>query len=106
MHLSALPAAGQEIQRRLDGRLIQPGDADYDEARQAWNLSADQRPAAIAIPRSVEDVQAIVRLARDHGLRVAAQGPGHNATAMGSLAGSILVKTHEMRRVEIDVEGR
>ena len=27
-----------------------PGDLDWDEARQAWNLAVDQRPAAVAIP--------------------------------------------------------
>src|SRR3954465_8795391 len=31
---------------------IVPGHPDYDEARSAWNLAADQRPAAIVIARS------------------------------------------------------
>ena len=28
----------------IAGRVATPTDADWDEARQAWNLAADQRP--------------------------------------------------------------
>jgi FAD/FMN-containing dehydrogenase len=47
-------------------------------------------------------VQAIVDYARSRGLRIAMQGTGHNATPMGPLDGTVLVKTSEMRAVEID----
>jgi FAD/FMN-containing dehydrogenase len=81
---------------------LTPGDRGWDEARQAWNLAVDQHPAAIARPGCVQDVVAAVRFARAHGLRVAAQGTGHNAGPLGSLAGAMLVKTTAMRRVSID----
>lgn len=35
-------------------------------------------------------------------LRVAVQGTGHNANSLGSLAGTVLVKTSQMRSVVID----
>jgi hypothetical protein len=38
----------------------------------------------------------------DGGLRVAAQGTGHGARPLGSLAGTLLVKTAAMRRVSVD----
>jgi hypothetical protein len=79
-----------------------PGDPGWDDARRAWNLSVDQRPAAVALPASVQDVVDAVRFARGRGLRVAAQGTGHSAAALGSLAGTLLVKTSAMRRVSID----
>lgn len=60
-------------------QLVIPGDDDYDQARQAWNLIIDQRPDAIVRPESAADVAAAVRYATRHGLRVAAQGTGHNA---------------------------
>ena len=56
-----------------------PGDDAWDEARQAWNLAVDQRPAAVAVAESADDVAAIVDFAREHGLRVAPQGTGHDA---------------------------
>ena len=88
------------------GRVSAPGDLDWDEARQAWNVAVDQRPAAVAIPHSVDDVIAIVEFANERGLRVTAQGTGHNAGAFDTLADTILVKTQEMRGVEIDAEAR
>jgi FAD/FMN-containing dehydrogenase len=62
----------------------------------------DQRPAAVTIPETTQDVAAAVRFAREHGWRVAAQGTGHNAAPMGPLADTVLIKTHAMRRVSID----
>ena len=38
----------------------------------------DQHPAAVALPACAQDVAEVVRFAGRHGLRVAAQGTGHN----------------------------
>ena len=94
------------LRDRMSGRVSAPGDLDWDEARQAWNLALDQRPAAVAIPHSVDDVIAIVDFANERDLRVTAQGTGHNAGAYDTLADTILVKTQEMRGVEIDAQAR
>ncbi len=83
-------------------RLIRPGDRDYDKARQAWNLVVDQRPEAVALPESAADVADAVRYAAARGLRVAAQGTGHGASALGELAGTLLVRTDRMRSIRID----
>jgi FAD/FMN-containing dehydrogenase len=95
-----------QLRNRMEGRVSAPGDRDWDDARQAWNLSVDQRPAAVAIPRSSDDVIAVVEFARDRGLLVTAQGTGHNAGAYDTLENTILIKTSEMRGVEIDAEAR
>ena len=86
----------------ITGAVVLPGDATWDAARQAWNLAVDQRPAMVTVPRSAADVQVIVDFARRHGLRIAMQATGHNAAPLGPLEDTILVKTHEMRAVEID----
>ena len=90
----------------LDGDLFAPGDDGWDEARQAWNLSVDQRPAAVALPESAEDVVTIVAFAAANGLRVAPQGTGHGAAALDALDDTILLKTERMRGVTIDPEAR
>lgn len=81
-----------------------PGDPGYDEARLAWNRAVDQRPAAVARPRSAHDVSRLVRLAGEHGLRVAPQSTGHNAgpLARGGLGDVILVRTDGLDEVTID----
>src|SRR5919197_3506090 len=94
------------LRARLHGDLVLPDDESWDEARRAWNLALDQRPAAVALPETAEDVVAIVDFAREHGLRVAPQGTGHNAGPLGWLDETIVVKTSRMRRVEVDPESR
>jgi hypothetical protein len=92
---------------RMAGDLVTPADEGWDDARQAWNLAVDQQPAAVAIPESVRDVVEVVHFARCRGLKVAAQGTGHNSAPLaGNLAGTVLVKTHRMRRVQIDADAR
>ncbi len=90
------------LRASLAGQVVSPEQADWDEARRAWNLAVDQRPSAVAFPESAADVQATVRFARDHGMRVAAQGTGHNAGAIASLDDTILLRTLRMREVAID----
>jgi hypothetical protein len=97
-----LTALAQEIA----GRVVTPADPDWDSARAAWNLAVDQRPAAVAIPATADDVVAIVDAARRRGLKVAPQGTGHNAAALADLSDTIIVRTSEMRGVQLDVEGR
>lgn len=97
----------ERLRSLLDGDVVAPGDADWDEARRAWNLAIDQRPAAVALPENAEDVAAVVAFARDQGLRVAPQGTGHSASPLdGALGDTILLKTHRMRGVTIDPENR
>ena len=38
------------LQARLQGAVIAPEDPRYDEARRAWNLNVDQRPASTLSP--------------------------------------------------------
>lgn len=93
------------LRARLLGEVVVPGDEGWDEARRAWNLAVDQRPAAVAFPETAGDVAAIVEFARSNGLRVAPQGTGH-AASPGLLDDSVLVKTSRMRGVRIDAAGR
>jgi FAD/FMN-containing dehydrogenase len=90
------------LRAAVTGSVVLPDDETWDAARQAWNLAVDQRPALVAVPRSAADVQVLVDFARRHGLRVAMQATGHNAAPLGPLDDTMLVKTHEMRAVEID----
>jgi FAD/FMN-containing dehydrogenase len=86
--------------------IVRPGEERYDEVRPAWNLTIDQRPAAVAVPRDADQVVAAVLYAKREGLRVAAQSTGHNASPLGDLSDTLLIKTHEMRGVEIDASKR
>ena len=102
------PAAGltradiEALRVRVAGDVVAPGDPEWDDARQAWNLAVDQWPAAVALPENAQDVAEVVALAAEAGVQVAPQGTGHNAAALGSLDDTILLKTERMRGVTID----
>lgn len=91
---------------RLTGTLVGPGDAQWDTARQAWNLAVDQRPEFVVRAATVDDVTATVRAAAEAGLRVAPQGTGHHAAALGDLTGTVLLRTDALRGITVDVAGR
>lgn len=90
----------------IAGRVATPGDADWDQARMAWNLAADQHPEAVAFVESGEDVAKVMRFAAGNDLRVSAQGSGHGALSLRSLEGTILIKTERMRGIDVDPEAQ
>jgi FAD/FMN-containing dehydrogenase len=73
-----------------------------------WNVAVDQRPAAVAFPRTAQEAAEVVVAAAGAGLRVAPQSTGHAAgpLAEGSLADVVIVRTSEMTGVTIDPERR
>ncbi len=88
------------------GESFFPGDDGWNEARQAWNLAVDQHPAAVLFPRDAADAAAAVGFARRVGLRIAVQGTGHMAASLGDLSDTVLVRTTNLREVEIDAPRR
>src|SRR4051794_1683891 len=95
--------SAEALRERLTGDFVTPSDSNWDEARLAWNLAVDQRPAAVAIVETIDDIAEVVRYARANGLRVAGQSTGHNAHPLAEgLENTVLVKTHRMRGVQID----
>jgi FAD/FMN-containing dehydrogenase len=92
------PSAAHALRGLLDGRVHLPGDAGYDAARLPWNVAVDQRPAAVAVPRSAAEVATVVRVAAEAGLRVAPQSTGHNAGPLAAqgLDDVVIVRTSEM----------
>jgi FAD binding domain len=93
-------------QLSIAGRIATQADSDWDEARQAWNLAADQRPGAVAFAESADDVANVVGFAAQSGLKVAGQSTGHGAVALGPLDEAILIKTERMRGVEVDADAQ
>jgi FAD/FMN-containing dehydrogenase len=85
-----------------------PGSANYDRDRAAWNLTADQRPAAVCVATSVAHVQAAIAYARVRGLRIAAQATGHFAQGLPPLERTLLLKLalHHEREIAVDPVAR
>src|SRR4051794_997574 len=95
---STAPPRAHALRGLLGGRVHLPGDPGYDAARLPWNVAVDQRPAAVAVPRSAAEVATLVRVAADAGLRAAPQTTGHNAGPLAAqgLDDVVIVRTSEM----------
>ncbi|WP_062311581.1 FAD-binding oxidoreductase [Demequina rhizosphaerae] len=103
---ATLDAGLDDLAALLDGEVVRPTDPDWDAARAAWQLGVDQRPAAVVLARSESDIARTMRLAARMDLRVAPQGTGHGAFALGDLADAILLRTAALSYVVIDPEQR
>jgi FAD/FMN-containing dehydrogenase len=97
-------AAGHALRSVLGDRVVLPCDAHFDQARTPWNFAVDQRPAAVAVPRSAAEVATIVRMAAETGLRVAPQSTGHNAGPLAAqgLDDVVVVRLHDMNMAIAD----
>ena len=92
----------QRLATAMRGRVIRPGDPDYDEARKVYNAMIDKRPALIARCATVADVIAAVDFARDHGVVVAIRGGGHNGPGLGTCDDGIVIDLSPMNGVRVD----
>jgi FAD/FMN-containing dehydrogenase len=102
-------AAGRDLEAlraAVAGQVFVPGEAGYDQGRQAWNLAVDRRPAVVVVAESAADVAQAVRYARAHGMRIAPQGTGHGAGPLEPLDGAMLLRTTRMRKVSVDPAAR
>src|SRR5437763_4683338 len=90
------------LQQSLRGRVIGPGDVDYDAARARYNGMIDKRPRLIARCVDVADVIAAVTFGRDQGLLVAIRGGGHSGPGLGSCNDGLVVDLSMMRSVRVD----
>jgi FAD/FMN-containing dehydrogenase len=92
----------EALRGAITGQAFVPGQAGYDQTRQTWNLTVDERPSVVVVAESASDVVQAVRFARTNQMRIAPQGTGHGAAPLEPLDGAMLLRTTPMRRVDID----
>jgi FAD/FMN-containing dehydrogenase len=95
-----------QLADELKGRVIEPDDPDYDEARTVFYATVDRRPAAIVRVADATDVARVVAHSRDSGLELAVRSGGHSVAGHGVTEGGIVLDLSDMRALEIDPEGR
>lgn len=83
----------QELAARITGSVILPEAADWDDKTDGLVRNGRKphcRPAAVVRPASVADVQATVRFAAAHGIRVSPSSGGHNLSGIAVQTGIVL----------------
>lgn len=96
----------QQLRSQLQGRLIEPVDKGYDEARSIWNAMIDRRPAAVVQAARATDVMAAVTFARQRNLLLAVKGGGHNIAGNAVCEGGLMLDLSGMRSVRVEPERR
>lgn len=97
---------GEVIIPEFGGELIQPGDAQYDEARQVFNGSIDRYPRFIARCGHITDIPRALRFAIDGGHQIAVRGGGHSVAGHALCDDGVVIDLSKLRGVEVDAQRR
>jgi FAD/FMN-containing dehydrogenase len=95
-----------DLGSKLEGEVIGPDDAAYDEARQVFFKGVDRRPAAVVRVAGSDDVARVVTFARENGLELAVRSGGHHRAGYGTSEGGIVIDLSGMRALDIDADAK
>jgi FAD/FMN-containing dehydrogenase len=95
-----------QLRDQLDGEVIAPEDAGYDEAREVFFKGFDRKPAAVARVANAGDVQRVVNFARESGAELAVRSGGHSRAGYGTSEGGIVIDLSEMKALDVDADDR
>jgi FAD/FMN-containing dehydrogenase len=90
----------------ITGRLLQAGDAGYDDARRVHNGLVDRRPALIVRCRTAADAAAGLRFARRGGFEICVRGGGHNVAGLAVADDAVMIDLAEMKGIHVDPDAR
>ncbi len=90
----------------FQGRVIAPGDDEYETARTPFYGGIDRRPAVIVRVANAADVAGVISFARESGLELAVRSGGHSNAGHSVSDGGIVLDLADMKDLQIDAEGR
>ena len=96
----------EELRNGFKGKVITPGDREYEESRKIWNGMVDKRPAIIARCAGTQDAVKAVNFARDNGIQLAVRGAGHHIAGNSLCDDGLVVDLSHMRAVKVDVAAK
>jgi FAD/FMN-containing dehydrogenase len=96
----------QQLKATLRGRIIEPTDKDYDDARKVYNGMIHKRPRLIARCADVADVIASVNFARENTLLLAIRSGGHNAGGLGIADDALVIDLAPIKYTRVDPAAR
>lgn len=96
------PSAIEPFEQALTGRVILPGQPDYERARRVWNGLFDCHPAIVVRCRTTEDVANTVIFARQQNLPVAVRGGSHSLAGFSTCDDGLVIDLSQMYEVKVD----
>lgn len=91
--------AGEPV---LTGHVVRPGDPEYDEARQDYNIRFDVHPRAVVFCNDARDVRNAVRWATFHDVPVRPRCGRHSYEGWSLVQDGIVVDVSRMHTVTVD----
>jgi len=95
-----------DFEASLRGKLIQPGNNDYNSARKVYNAMIDKHPALIVQCADIADVINSVNYARDNNLLLAIRGGGHNGGGLGICDNGLVIDLSLKNGIHIDSQAK
>ncbi len=95
-----------ELRAAMDGPVIAPDDAGFDDARRVFNAEIDRRPSVIARCTSTADVVAAIGFAREHRLEISVRGGAHNPAGTAVCDDGLMVDLSLLNAVTVDPAAR
>ncbi|HEX2989587.1 MAG TPA: FAD-binding oxidoreductase, partial [Anaerolineales bacterium] len=102
--LTAISVA--DLRSTFKGRIIAPGDPEYDSARATFYGGIDRHPSVIIRVQKAEEAAKVVSLARQTGLELAIRSGGHSVAGHCVSDGGIVLDLSDMRDLQIDVANK
>jgi FAD/FMN-containing dehydrogenase len=99
-------ASIEELRADLNGQVITPDDADYDEARAVFYRFIDKRPAVVVRPADAAAVARVLSFARETGAELAVRSGGHSPAGHGVTEGGVVLDLSALRALDIDAGQR
>ena len=96
----------QQLKAAVRGRIIEPTDKDYDDARKVYNAMIDKKPRLIVRCFDVADVIASVNFARENGRLLAIRSGGHNAGGLGIADDALVIDLAQIKYTRVDPAAR
>src|SRR2546430_5323384 len=100
------PNSIAELKAKLRGRVIEPRDLDYDDARKVYNAMIDKKPRLIARCTDVADVMHSVNFARKNDLLLAIRSGGHNGGGLGICDDGLVIDLEGIKYTRVDPAAR
>ncbi len=102
----SLQEAIAEFRGLFRGRVLEPEEPGYEEARKVYNAMIDRRPRLIVECADVADVVSAVTMARTNGIHVSVRGGGHNAAGLGVSDAAMVIDLSHINYVRVDPSAR
>ncbi len=97
-------SAIEEFSLHIRGKIILPGNPEYEETRKVYNGMINKHPGMIVKCVDVADVIHAVNFGRENNLLVAVRGGGHNGGGLGLCDEGMVIDLSGIKFVRVDTQ--